>query len=196
MTGGDSRHGGSRLSPAPGLHACVSHWWCGGTRHGPAIGFPSSTDSAWPPETHGGSRPGSVSGWDENLDRQWLVADRAGVHRPATGRAHARHLGRLEDRRSAVCELADTPEASAGADLRPNGEIASRRAILDIAVGKTKNQDRRVGHAKTVPGPADDALGRFPCIDALNAAGSEHSQELATSLRRLLPSGLAATPPR
>ena len=110
----------------------------------------------------------AASGGRENLDRHWLVSDRAGVNRPATGCALARHLEHLENRGTALCVLAYPPEGATCAYLGPDGKLTTRRAPLDIAVREPKNQDRRVGHAKTVPGPADDGLLRFPCINRLN----------------------------
>ena len=79
-----------------------------------------------------------------------------------------RHLGRLENRGPALGILAYPPEGATCAYLGPDGKLAPRRAPFDIAVREPKNQDRRVGHAKTVPGPVDAGLLRFLLIDTLN----------------------------
>ena len=114
------------------------------------------------------AHPPNASGCGENLDRHWLVANRAGVDRPATWCALARHLEHLENRGPALRILAYPPEDATCAYLGPDGKRLARRSPLDVAVWETKNQDRRVGHARTVPGPADDRLLRFPRIDTLN----------------------------
>jgi len=109
-----------------------------------------------------------ASGFGENLDRHWLVSNRARVDRPATGCALARHLERLENRGPAICILAYPPEGAAGAYSRPNGKLASRRLVLDVAVREPKNQNRRVGHARTISRPVGAALLGYPTIDRHN----------------------------
>jgi hypothetical protein len=98
------------------------------------------------------------SGFGENLDRQGLVAERKGKHPRSSGSASAASataiFGRFEERRSAVV-VADAPGRAATTYECPDGELATGGSVLDVAVWKTKYQDRRVGHAKTVPGPAD-----------------------------------------
>lgn len=102
-----------------------------------------------------------ASGCGKNLDRHRLVSNRNGFDRPATWCALAQHLERFEDRGPALGILADPPEGATCANLGPDGKLSAGRSPLDIAVRESKNQDRRVGHAQTVPGPADEWLLRF-----------------------------------
>ena len=121
-----------------------------------------------------------ASGGGENLDRHWLVPDRAGVDRSATRCALAWHLEHLKNCRPALGVLAYPPEGATCAYLGPDGKLAARRAPLDIAVREPKNQDRRVGHAKSVPGPASERLHRFLRVDTLNV---DDLDELPRDLR-------------
>ena len=102
----------------------------------------------------------------ENLDRHWLVADRARVDHRATGCALTPHVGRLENRGPARCILAYPPEGAASAYLSPDGKLSARRLILDVAVGKPKKQNRRRRNSMSVP--ANDELRGFPFIDTLD----------------------------
>lgn len=102
------------------------------------------------------SRAPRESGRSENLDRHWLVPNWARVDRPATGCALAQHLEHLEDRGPTVGIFAYPPEGATSANLRPDGKLPAGRPPLNIAVRETKNQDRGVEHAQTVPGPADE----------------------------------------
>ena len=107
-----------------------------------------------------------ASGCGENLDRHWLISDRARIHRRATWCALARHLDRLENRGPARCILAYPPEGAASAYSSPDGKLPARRLILDVAVGKSKKQNRRRRNSMSVP--ANDELRGFPFIDTLD----------------------------
>ena len=80
----------------------------------------------------------------------------------------AQHLEHLENRGPALGVLPYPPEGAPCAYLGADGKLTARRAPLDIAVREPKNQNRRVGHGKTVPGPAGAGLLRFLLIDTLN----------------------------
>lgn len=110
--------------------------------------------------------PPNASGRGENLNRQWPISDRAGVHRRTPGCAHSLVFGRLENRGSACCKLAYPPEGAASAYSSPDGKLSARRLILDVAVGKAKKQNRRRRNSMSVP--ANEELREFPFIDALD----------------------------
>jgi hypothetical protein len=140
-----------------------------------------------------GEDGGVTSGCRENLDRHWLVSDRAGVDRSATWCALARHLEPFENRGPALGVLAYPPEGATCAYSRPDGKRLACRSPLDIAVGEPKDQDRRVGHAKTVPEPADDGLLRFSCVDTLNVDDLDVLlRDLSDQPKQALPAKLLA----
>ena len=138
--------------------------------------YPSSTRAKRQPLERVSERLVLPLDAEDRLEQYWTVADRG----RRCDRAVARLVferGFLEDHRASLVG-SNTPQSPATAHQHSDRKLALGRAILDVAVRKAEQDDRRPRHASTLlpPRPARSVQGESARPGALVALRVRHGR--------------------